>query len=749
MIMPKKYFFDKDGNPLAFGKIYTYQAGTTTNKETFTSEAGDVANPNPVILNGEGYASIYLNGSYNIVVDDQNDNNIWSEDPVSSSVPEEWVNCEDATYLSTTSFKVSGNLTSIYEAKRRVQIDNGVPELKYSTIVSSSFAAGETTVIVEDAFVAVGIVGVCASIIGAESQLPVVEKDVVLRFNTVQEVIDSEDISDGDTVHVKEYSTGNSGSAHWKVVLASSVTIDTVLIKQCDGDPLLAIVYIHDGEIKAGEVGIFPGSGQTAEISVIESHAYDNHLEITYRAGTYDVDDALLVKSSSGSIKRRCLVGFATFNYVGVTELDNLFIATEAIFVDVVGIDIVGNHLVVAGFDVRTTLATSLLASFKQCHVSLIKQTSSTVNPVGIQVIGVYKSIVIDTCEVNFVSYTNAARASTGIGIAGVTGLVVVKDSIMANISTPSDQDADGLKVFSADFVVNTTPTRGRATITGNEFRNCEGRGVKLQLTDFEMSGNNIVLEDSFTTITEWRGVDAQAGGGDIHSNNFRFGVNITWGTAAKLLQVSSIRNDGVSKNTYFTNNSCQSRTDGMSLMASLLAEFGSNNFILEGNTINGATLKRLVQFRAQNGAAAIVNVKIKCKGNSVPDLTSQDMFFPFDDEDFGSKLFLEFTDNEVTNNASLARFYQSPASFSVGNNYRIGDNRNVFDRIDWPFDMDALPGGNRVFFGSQTITNIGPAISTFGYLTTDGSQQRMFSNSGAVETHRNDTGTWRTVTLT
>ena len=86
MIMPKKYFFDKNGKPIALVKIYTYQAGTTISKETFTTENGDIANTNPLILHGEGYASIYLSGSYNIIVDDISDNNIWTEDPVSSSV---------------------------------------------------------------------------------------------------------------------------------------------------------------------------------------------------------------------------------------------------------------------------------------------------------------------------------------------------------------------------------------------------------------------------------------------------------------------------------------------------------------------------------------------------------------------------------------------------------------------------------------------------------------------------------------
>lgn len=169
MIMPKKYFFDKDNLPLAFGKIYTYQAGTTTNKPTFTTEVGDVANSNPVILNGEAYAPIYLNGSYKIVVHDSNDNLIWSEDPVSSSGAEEWVNCEVATYLTATSFKSVGDTTKVYEEGRAIRIDNDVAEFSYSIIISSSFSGGETTIVITDAVVTPTLISVCASIVGPKS----------------------------------------------------------------------------------------------------------------------------------------------------------------------------------------------------------------------------------------------------------------------------------------------------------------------------------------------------------------------------------------------------------------------------------------------------------------------------------------------------------------------------------------------------------------------------------------------------
>lgn len=47
-------FFDNNGNILAGGKLYSYEAGTTTPKTTYTSIAGTVANTNPIILDSAG-----------------------------------------------------------------------------------------------------------------------------------------------------------------------------------------------------------------------------------------------------------------------------------------------------------------------------------------------------------------------------------------------------------------------------------------------------------------------------------------------------------------------------------------------------------------------------------------------------------------------------------------------------------------------------------------------------------------------
>jgi len=80
MTPPFLQFFDANGAPLAGGKIYTYTATGTfaTAKATYTTAAGDVEHPNPVILNASGVpatgnGSIWLSGTYDFVVKDSND----------------------------------------------------------------------------------------------------------------------------------------------------------------------------------------------------------------------------------------------------------------------------------------------------------------------------------------------------------------------------------------------------------------------------------------------------------------------------------------------------------------------------------------------------------------------------------------------------------------------------------------------------------------------------------------------------
>lgn len=82
---PKFQAFDSNGDPLAGGQLYTYLAGTTTKKATFTDASGGAANTNPVILNGRGEADVWLGGgAYKFVLKDQLGADIWSVDNITA-----------------------------------------------------------------------------------------------------------------------------------------------------------------------------------------------------------------------------------------------------------------------------------------------------------------------------------------------------------------------------------------------------------------------------------------------------------------------------------------------------------------------------------------------------------------------------------------------------------------------------------------------------------------------------------------
>jgi len=57
---PKLQFFGTDGLPLVGGKLYTYAAGTTTPLATYVDNTGTTTNTNPVILDSNGQANVWL-----------------------------------------------------------------------------------------------------------------------------------------------------------------------------------------------------------------------------------------------------------------------------------------------------------------------------------------------------------------------------------------------------------------------------------------------------------------------------------------------------------------------------------------------------------------------------------------------------------------------------------------------------------------------------------------------------------------
>lgn len=83
----KQAFLNNNGQPLASGQLFSYQAGTTTPLATYTDSTGGTPNANPVILNSRGEASVWIppNVAYKFVLEDSSSNVIWTVDQVVNS----------------------------------------------------------------------------------------------------------------------------------------------------------------------------------------------------------------------------------------------------------------------------------------------------------------------------------------------------------------------------------------------------------------------------------------------------------------------------------------------------------------------------------------------------------------------------------------------------------------------------------------------------------------------------------------
>lgn len=78
--------FDPEGAPLVGGLLYAYEAGTLIAQNTYTTQAGNVANANPVVLDSTGSADVWITGNYKFILTDALGNQQWSEDNISDTL---------------------------------------------------------------------------------------------------------------------------------------------------------------------------------------------------------------------------------------------------------------------------------------------------------------------------------------------------------------------------------------------------------------------------------------------------------------------------------------------------------------------------------------------------------------------------------------------------------------------------------------------------------------------------------------
>ena len=134
-------FFTNTGLVLTGGKLYTYAAGTTTPLVTYTTNAGNVARTNPIVLDSAGRVpdsgEIWLTSSaYKFVLKDSTDVLIATWDNISGAGVSDIPVIFNATGTgSQTTYALGG--TPINENTTNVYV-NGVYQQKNTYSISSA-----------------------------------------------------------------------------------------------------------------------------------------------------------------------------------------------------------------------------------------------------------------------------------------------------------------------------------------------------------------------------------------------------------------------------------------------------------------------------------------------------------------------------------------------------------------------------------------------------------------------------------
>lgn len=117
-------FFDNSGVPLTGGKLYTYEAGTTTPRTTYTTVVGNVAHTNPIVLDAAGRVPnggeiwLTLGTSYKIILKTATDVQLWSVDNITgiagAGVVENFTGTGSQTVFVLNAAPFNENTTQVY-----------------------------------------------------------------------------------------------------------------------------------------------------------------------------------------------------------------------------------------------------------------------------------------------------------------------------------------------------------------------------------------------------------------------------------------------------------------------------------------------------------------------------------------------------------------------------------------------------------------------------------------------------------
>lgn len=287
----REQFLDASGNPYVAGELYFYVAGSSTPQDTFTTDLGNIANANPVILDTAGRPSteIWLTAGlgYKVVLKNSSHVTIWSEDDIygindATITLDQWIPYGTTpTYISTTVFTVPGDQTATFAVGTAIKATvTGSPVFsKVKTVAYTSL----TTVTLEDAILTSGLSAVATGIFTATNNaLPA-------PFDTNPIAVGSADIT--KKVRVEADGITTSTTRVWTAADASGIvalTTETNGSIQFSKNWIAGLTYANNAGDATNDIDIAVGEcrDSTNAANMLLGSALTKRLDASWVVGT-------------------------------------------------------------------------------------------------------------------------------------------------------------------------------------------------------------------------------------------------------------------------------------------------------------------------------------------------------------------------------------------------------------------------------------------------------------------------------
>jgi len=658
-------FFDNNGVPLSGGLIYTYQSGSTTPLATYTTNIGNVANSNPIVLDTSGRVPnevwLTVGFGYKFVIQTSTGTQIQSLDNIPSSQVPPIIN--DASSVS-------------YE--------------EGYTITAGSFIVGQTYQILTVGTTNFTTIGATSNTIGVVFTATGVGSGTGTAYltrtvqNKLQEMVSIKDfgaVGDGstdDTAAIQAAINASSGSSLYIPPASSYYKITSAL------NGISNIVIIGSGAI--GTIRNTT-TGTSSDINVFQFTNCSN-FEIR-NLGLYGANKAITSPAQDGSQG----AGIALLNCSNFVLSENniQYMTSCGIFVGAgVGVtstsgQIVNNYLNNNG--IASTAGSNYLTS-ASIDILLQPQNSGIVTKMLVEGNMCLSPNIVGIGASYYPDYTGSVYDITVLG------------------NEIANKAKHGIMFYSG---VTDSEAAFSCIASNNSIRNCGWIGIYLlgATQDMVVIGNKITnvctnVPDINLMYAGIGGYSSQSaygdslgrGAGTVIANNSIFGFN-GWsgirltGYNHVVIEGNNIKGDGTAANSSI-NSAYTYANNPISLQACTLTKVTNNSIRctspsecgsgaiyagwVSGTTYNyfGNVLANNTIFNASNGIYSEYQTALNCSNNNIYLATSSSVII-------SNATNSNVNENVITRNATAAvadiRLTSSSSDISVINNKLIGSH--------------------------------------------------------------------------